>query len=739
MDQQRRFTLRRWLRALSAGEIRDASRLAPRRSAILLLLAVAAFLAVDFFASTGGPLSSYFVPLLLASAVTALFLLILVLASLGALWMRLRHGEVGSQLAARLVLIIGLLSFTPAAIIFAFSWQYLDQGVDSWFSSAVQSALDQALDVARTGVDRYRNNTLAAAENISQALVGESDNSTVTTVIQLRDQYHLASVTLFGSDNRIIATSSESLSITPRLPRRELLSMAGGRPAAIIEPESGGRLVVKALVPVLSPQLGQGNRILYVEQPIPQQLTSAADAVQVAYTRYHQLLLMREPMKTAFQLSLGVALLLTVLAAIWIGLHLARRLTAPIARLAAGTQAVARGEFVPVLSVPSNDEMGVLLHSFNNMTRQLARAKQQAAAAQEQAEQRRLYLETLVNQLSSGILTFDGQGGLLEANGAAAQILQTPLPTGTDLDALRDGPLLAPFWETLGEWILHPRGEMQREIAIERPEGRQSLILHGARLHGEDGEGGGFVLVFDDVSTLVAAQRSAAWSEVARRLAHEIKNPLTPIQLSAERLRRKYLERLGTEGETLDRATRTIIHQVDALKVMVDAFSEYARQPQLQLRPVDLNMVIAEAVDLYRGQDTGVEIRAELAADLPPLLADANRLRQILNNLLRNALDALQGLGEGRGIIILRSRMAGDAEPKLLELSVMDNGPGFPPEILKRVFEPYVTSKVKGSGLGLAIVRRIVEEHGGTITADNEGVQGGARILIHFPLTDGAA
>jgi nitrogen fixation/metabolism regulation signal transduction histidine kinase len=276
---------------------------------------------------------------------------------------------------------------------------------------------------------------------------------------------------------------------------------------------------------------------------------------------------------------------------------------------------------------------------------------------------------------------------------------------------------------------------MQKELQIERSDGPQTIIVHGAHF-ADDAGSRGFVLVFDDISTLVAAQRSAAWSEVARRLAHEIKNPLTPIQLSAERLRRKYLERLGDEGETLDRATRTIIHQVDALKVMVDAFSEYARQPQLELRLLDLNTLILDVLDLYRGQENGVEIRAELGAGLPLLRADVHRLRQILNNLLRNAMDALQGdseTPEGKHILI-RTRLTDSDPAKMLELSVLDDGPGFPAQLLARVFEPYVTSKVKGSGLGLAIVRRIVEEHGGQIVADNQGLQGGARIVIDFPL-----
>ncbi|AEK56668.1 MULTISPECIES: sensor histidine kinase [Acidithiobacillus] len=736
--QQRPESSRRsWLRALRNGGAVTSEGSGPRLGALLLILAILVFLGVNFITGAGGPLSAYFVPMLVASAIILLGLLGLVVLSVAALVWRLRRGEVGSQLATRLVVIITVLSLLPATVVFAFSWQYLDRGVDSWFSAAVQSALDQALDVAKAGIDRYRSNTLLAAESIAQALVGESDSNAVLTVIQLRDQFRLSSVTLFSSNNRIIATSSDSLDLAPRLPRRQMLGMNTGHPDAKIITEPDGRMVVRVVVPVMSPNLGQGNRLLYVEQTIPEQLSKAAAAVQVAYTRYHQLLLMREPMKTAFQLSLGVALLLAVLSAVWMGLHLARRLTAPIARLAAGTQAVARGEFIPVQTVASQDELGVLIHSFNNMTRQLARAKTQAAAAQEQAEQRRLYLETVLAQISSGILTFDGDERLTECNAAAIQILQQELETGRNLADCGDGAVLEPFWQLVRDWVRQPRAEMHKELQIERKDGNQTLILHGARFV-EEGGRTGFVLVFDDISTLVAAQRSAAWSEVARRLAHEIKNPLTPIQLSAERLRRKYLERLGTEADTLDRATRTIIHQVDSLRVLVDAFSDYARAPQLDLRPVDLNALILDVLELYRGQDAGVRLQTELAPDLPLVRADANRLRQILNNLLRNALDALAALGESATpkVIRIRSRVRAEAGQAVLEWEVSDNGPGFPAELLARVFEPYVTSKVKGSGLGLAIVRRIVEEHGGQIQADNQGLDGGARIVMRFPLQE---
>lgn len=445
------------------------------------MLAVLAFLVFTFFSSAGGPTSRFFVPMLLASAGIVLALLALVLLSVAGLVLRLRRGEVGSQLATRIVVIITVLSLIPASVVFAFSWRYLNQGIDSWFSSAVQGALDQALDVARTGIDRYRSSTLLSAESIAQDLVGASDSSAVLTVIQMRDQFHLSSVTLFSASNRIIATSSDSLKLVPHLPQRQILGMSGSRPSVKVFTGPTGRMVVRALVPVMSPSLGASNRMLYVEQLIPQQFSRAAQSVQVAYTRYKQLTLLREPMKTAFQLSLAVALLLTVLSALWIGLLLAHRLTEPIARLAAGTQAVARGEFIPLQTVASHDELGVLLHSFNNMTRQLARAKSLAAAAQEEAEQRRLYLETILAQISSGILIFDADGQMTEVNAAARLILRLGESEGKAFDARVADSRLEPFWRQVRDWIQQPRQEMQKELQLERGDGVQTLILHGAR------------------------------------------------------------------------------------------------------------------------------------------------------------------------------------------------------------------------------------------------------------------
>ncbi|WP_051181259.1 ATP-binding protein [Thermithiobacillus tepidarius DSM 3134] len=728
---------------------------------VILLLALGASLTFTYIASQGRDYGDLFIPLLIGNGAAVVLLFALILFNIFVLWRQWRAGILGTRLAARLVLIIAVLTVTPAAAVFGFSWLFLNRGIDSWFSVEVRDALDQALSVARSSIEQSRLDTLGAAQSIARALEEQGEDKPLATLMRMRAQFRLAEATLLEEDGRIIGTSSDSLTLAPALPTGDMLAVArGSRPYAVVEPNARGDLVIKVLVPVASTRLAPPRRLLYVVNPLPRQLTAAADSVQLAYKRYQRLELMRDPMKTAFKLSLTSVLLVTGLTALWLSLFLSRRLAAPIGHLAAGTRAVARGEFAPVLPGAGHDEMGILVHSFNSMTRQLAQAQRSAAQAQAQAEERRAFVETILAHLSTGVMTFNAEGRLAVINAAAAHILRIPFDEELGLSAaelIARHPELSPFFGWLQNCLAHPERDCQQELVLDRVLGKQTLLLRGAPLpparpveeqesapavHGP----AGFVLVFDDITTLIQAQRSAAWSEVARRLAHEIKNPLTPIQLSAERLRRKYLAQLGAAGEPLDRATRTIINQVETLKVMVDAFSEYARQPQLRIRPLDLNALINETLELYREQGQhlitpaslpiagdaaakGIYIETDLDPTLPLVEADAGRLRQVLHNLLRNALDALS---EGHRIEI-RTRAQGGGNGELrVQLTVADDGPGFPPELLERVFEPYVTSKPRGTGLGLAIVKKMVEEHGGQITADNRPT-GGARIVITLP------
>jgi nitrogen fixation/metabolism regulation signal transduction histidine kinase len=482
------------------------------------------------------------------------------------------------------------------------------------------------------------------------------------------------------------------------------------------------------LVPIQLGGIGQETRILQLTEAIPESFAANAEQIQDVYKEYHELSLGREGLTKIYTVTLTLTVLLALFSAIAVAFVLARRLSEPLSILAEGTQAVASGDFTPRQAIYSSDELGMLTQSFSRMTRQLDEARRETERHRVEVESARAYLESVLASLSTGVLVFDGLFSLHIVNKGAKTIL------ADDFEGLLGASV--EVWgraRFLGDAIRkaffkHGNAEWQAQVERERPGALpQVLLLRGTTL--QEGRTLGTadrVVVFDDVTQLIAAQRSAAWGEVARRLAHEIKNPLTPIQLSAERLRVKLEGKLEkSELEMLDRSTEVIINQVQALKRMVDEFSEYARLPTPDLKDIDLNALIAEVLALY--ESPGADIRYDLDPALPAVRGDASQLRQIIHNLLRNAEDAV---AENASDAI---RMTTRAVGAMAELSIMDSGPGFPPEILARVFEPYVTTKLGGTGLGLPIVKKIVEEHQGQIRIKS-GPSGGAEIRIRLPL-----
>ncbi|HEX7770063.1 MAG TPA: ATP-binding protein, partial [Dokdonella sp.] len=445
---------------------------------------------------------------------------------------------------------------------------------------------------------------------------------------------------------------------------------------------------------------------------------------------FQRLKFLRGSLKLTFGLILTFVLLLSVLAVVLAAFGIARRLVAPIGRLAAATRAVGAGRYDTPLPVASNDELGFLVRSFSEMTRDLESAGARARKAAGETEQQRAWLEAVLERLSAGVLGFDRDGSLRVANRAAEAILGVTLSPhlGRGLAQLREArPDLAAFVDPLARHLVEPAREWREEVVVDTDQGRRTLMLRGAALPDQ----AGYVAVFDDLTVLNRAQRDAAWGEVARRLAHEVKNPLTPIQLAAERLRRRFLGRLSPEeGELIDRATHTIVSQVEALKTMVNAFGDYARPPQLATRPIALHALLGEVLDLYEN-DQRIALTRQFADGEPLVRGDAVRLRQALHNLLKNALEAI---GETRKpqIRVATSVVRHDGEA-WIELEVADNGPGLPGDFGERWFEPYTTSKPRGTGLGLAVVKKIAEEHGGHVRAGN-APQGGAMFTLRLPL-----
>ncbi|HEY5624339.1 MAG TPA: ATP-binding protein, partial [Gammaproteobacteria bacterium] len=497
--------------------------------------------------------------------------------------------------------------------------------------------------------------------------------------------------------------------------------------------EGGYEILVAANLAADTP--GVEPRILQARFEVEQRLSVLADVVEANYAQYAELAFLREALKQNFTVMLTIVLLITLLAAVYGAFFSAKRLVVPIQQLMAGTRAVARGDFDTQLPIPARDEIGFLVNSFNDMTQRLAQARKEASLSQQQVESERRKVEVILARLSTGVVSLETDLRIRTANRSAGAIL------GVDLDShlgeslvtvAESNPLLAQFLEVSRSHLDRGDYEWREQIVLRGEVGRRVLMCACTALSAEREDPGGYIIVFDDITALLQAQRDAAWGEVARRLAHEIKNPLTPIQLSAERLRRRYLGAHYADAELMDRATHTIIQQVEAMKEMVNAFSEYARTPDMDLSRFDLNELITEVAELYRHREEPLSLTLNLDPSLTRVEADEGRMRQVLHNLIGNALEAMEQ--QSTEMIEISTRQLRQDGAEVVEIIVRDNGPGFVDEIMDHVFDPYVTSKVKGTGLGLAIVKKMIEEHGGQIAARN-GERGGAEIVILLPVT----
>lgn len=691
--------------------------------------AILLFLLTSATANTALFAQSY--PLLIGlNLAITVALIVLVFIQLRALWAEYREHRFGSRLKLRLMALFALMAIIPGLGIYAVSVQFALRSIESWFDVRVDAALEGGLNLGRTTLDILLEDLATKARSMAFDL-GDADARAGQQLNRLREQAGVESATLFAPSGQIIVSSSARMAgLMPELPGGVLLRRArlgGGYRAIEGDAESG--LTLRVLVPVSGLAFAEEPRILQLTQSVPQQLARNAEVVQNVHRDYQELSLAREGLRRIFALTLTLTLLLALFTAIAIAFVLARRLSAPLAILAEATQAVAQGDLTPRAALPASDELGVLTQSFNRMTRQLQEARAQTEASRAEVEAARTYLESVLANLSAGVLAFDDHGRLRAANGGALQILRDDLsgferlrldewPRFGELrDALREAFAADPASEGATDW--------ERQLEMRDADGiGQTLLVRVTRLPAAGG--GGFVVVFDDITHLIAAQRTAAWGEVAQRLAHEIKNPLTPIQLSAERIEAKLADKVDPGSrEILARATRTIVAQVEAMKSMVNDFRDYARLPLPTLAPLDLNALVREVLGLY--EHAGARVRFEPEDELRPVMGDGAQLRQVLHNLLQNAEDALQGQPQPMVRIATRS------DGRFAELRLTDNGSGFPPHILARAFEPYVTSKARGTGLGLAIVKKIIDEHHGSIEISNLLPQG-AEVKMRIPL-----
>ena len=643
----------------------------------------------------------------------------------------------GSRLKGRTVAIFSALAVTPILVVYYFSLQFLNRGIDQWFEIEVSQGLKDTRELSHAALEVRVREFLQHTQSVAHSLSAVPDFQLGSTLDSHRRDSTAVEFTILGPQQRIIATSSDRPMDMLPVPATDemLLQLRRGRPYVSLDTDSVGGYVIRAAAPFDD---GSGSsRVLIALYPVPQQLSQLADTVQRSYTQYANLVQLRRPLKSTFVLILTFVVLMSLIAAVYGAFFAAQRLVQPVQDLIAGTRAVAKGNYDTKLPLPGRDELGFLVTSFNDMTKRLGRAREETRRSQQAVEAERAGLAVILARLSTGVVSLEPDLKVRTANQAASAIL------GVDLEAAIGKPfdesisntgLFSQFLAAIKQRLQPDELDWREQIELLSESGKQVLMCACTALPNDVGGAAGVVLVFDDITTLLQAQRDAAWGEVARRLAHEIKNPLTPIQLSAERMRRKFLGSMNEQdAQVLERATHTIIAQVDAMKQMVNAFSEYARAPDMHFSRFDLNQLITEVVDLYRVQDSSAELKLSLNSQLPNISADRVRIRQILNNLLTNSFEALEAKVGARIEIETQLTEEGQKQGASVSISVTDNGPGFQRDLIGTVFDPYVTSKPKGTGLGLAIVKKIVEEHGGRIEADNQR-GGGARIRILLPL-----
>jgi len=672
--------------------------------------------------------------LLALNIVLAGFLTLLIGWQVRRLYQQIKARVMGSRLALRLLGMFAMMAIIPGLVVYAVSVNFLTRSIESWFNVKVEAALEGGLRLGQSTLDIMLRDLEEKGENMAATLALQGIGNQVTALNDLREKAGVQDALLLTPQGRIVAfSSSDPGSFLPELPSTPLLRQAWQRAHGEIDPIPGKGLYLRVLAPVNTTDLRGESRILQLMHPVSKTLSDTAESVQAVYQDYEELSFSRQALREVFALTLTLVLMLAMLSAVAFAFVLSRRLSAPLGVLAEGTRAIASGDYGKVLPGHGKDELGILVQSFNSMTGQLRAATEAADSNRAKVEAARGYLETILSHLSSGVVALDDNMGLRTHNPAATQIL------GVDLDEIAGRPLLAlgethaelkPFVETVLQHAQNrAEGEWQQQLELAARHGGQVLLVRGTRLPA--GSGSGYIAVFDDITRLMQAQRDAAWGEVARRLAHEIKNPLTPIQLSAERLEHKLADKLEkTEAEVLRRATQTIVTQVTAMKSMVNEFSEYARAPAVNLTELDIHKLMREVLALY--EPPGLKLVVDLGRTAVRVRGDATMLRQVLHNLLQNAQDALDGHKDPT------IHVSSALENGMIRLTVCDNGSGFPEGLITRAFEPYVTTKRHGTGLGLAIVKKIVEEHKGIINIENRA-SGGACVIIALPVLETTA
>ncbi len=698
--------------------------------------------------------------------VVAGFLLLVIGWIIYRLFRRLRQGRFGSRLLVKLAAIFALAGFAPGMLIYVVSYQFVSRSIETWFDVKVEGALSAGINLGRVTLDALSSDLSSKARAAAAQLVDTPDVSAALQLDRAREQVGANDMVLWSASGRLIAAAGQSrYALNPERPSaQQLRNVKSQRIITWIDgldedvvPVAGAQASIKALVLVSSSSLGLtgGSRYLQVSQLLPQSFVTNALAVSQANREYQERALARDGLRRMYIGTLTLSLFLAVFGAVVLAVVLGNQIARPLLLLADGVSQVAAGDLTPKVSLQGRDELDGLTRSFADMTQQLADARQAVQVSMKQVTESRANVQTILDNLTAGVMVLDADGTILSSNPGATRILRVPL-------AEHEGQILAhieslesfgtsvqsQFVSFLGSRHQHDLDHWQHsfelgnsaaELTGRQADGAIILVARGAELPGDKR-----LLVFDDISEIVSAQRAQAWGEVARRLAHEIKNPLTPIQLSAERLEMKLTGKLpAPEQAILTKSVKTIVDQVDAMKRLVNEFRDYARLPAAELKPFDLNQLISDILPLYAVDSHQVPVVAELDPLAPLIVGDVQQIRQILHNLLQNAQDASESISlvddASRAVRIKTRWLEGAGQ---VRLSVIDRGAGFPEHILKRAFEPYVTTKVKGTGLGLAVVKKIADDHRARIDIANrveEGQVVGAQVSLSFPTEQAAA
>tara|TARA_B100001540_G_scaffold245012_1_gene220103 strand:+ start:239 stop:2404 length:2166 start_codon:yes stop_codon:yes gene_type:complete len=680
----------------------------------------------------------FYLSLLLLNALGLICLSTLIILNLKRLIRQLRNRVIGSRMTVRIVLLFSLLSVTPVLIVYYFSLDFLHRGIDSWFDLKVENALDDSLELSRLALDVRMRELLNTTEKIAEEISDIDSNELPFYIDQIRERISANELTLLTRKGVIVvSSSSDTKSLVPDIPEETiLLQLIQNKSYIGLDLIKNKGLLIRSISNIPTLGINDNEKIIQALFPISERMNQLAANVQTSFIEYKELSYLREQLKFSFIIILTLVLLFSVFCAVWAAFYSARTLSAPIKNLAEGTRAIAKGDYNTKLPIPSNDELGFLVSSFNEMTNKISQARDNVKKSQRVAESQQIYLETILSQLSSGVIVFNNIGEIEKSNISAAQILQlekSVLNKKNLEELINEFPNLLNFFECISNNIKDKINDWREQITLSEKTGNQILMLNGSTLTNTDNKITKYIIVFDEITALIQGQRDAAWSEVARRLAHEIKNPLTPIQLAAERLRNKYLENPESNNtEMLDRMTNTIIHQVETMKDMVNDFSEYAQSEKFKEEKIEISVLLQEGIDLFSNINSDNKIEIDIEKNLPKIHGDEKKLRRVINNLLANAVDANE-IGKNN-LLKVSAKTVNIEDNEEIEIRIIDSGPGIDPSVEKNLLEPYITTKEKGTGLGLAIVKKIIDEHSGTFWLENNKDKIGACAVIKLPL-----